>query len=103
MENSSQRTLLTLAQSAIPEVMTLLAAAMVGTGPAISFEEMSQGQVPRPVALVVSTSGSSGGSKEVGITANALLASAKASNEFLGAKFGQIGRASCRERVLWYV
>jgi len=90
MENSSQRTLLTLAQGPIPEVMVHLAAAMVGTGPAICFEEMSQGQVPSPVALVVATSGSSGGSKEVEITAKALLASAKASNEFLEAKFGQV-------------
>jgi len=90
MENSSQRTLLTLAQSPIPEVMVHLAAAMVGTGPAISFEEMSQSQVPSPVSVVIETSGSSGGSKEVGITANALLASAKASNQFLGAKFGQV-------------
>lgn len=90
MENSSQRTLLTLAQAPIPEVMVHLAAAMVGTGPALCFEEMSQSQVPSPVALVVATSGSSGGSKEVGITAHALLASAKASNECLGAKFGQV-------------
>lgn len=90
MENSSQRALLALAESPIPEVMVNLAAAMVGAGPALSFEEMSQSQVPHPVALVVATSGSSGGSKEVGIAAKALLASAKASNEFLGAKFGQV-------------
>jgi len=90
MENSSQRALLTLAESPIPEVMVNLAAAMVGAGPALSFEEMSLSQVPYAVALVVATSGSSGGSKEVGITAKALLASAKASNEFLGAKFGQV-------------
>jgi O-succinylbenzoic acid--CoA ligase len=90
MENSSQRALLALAQSPIPEVMVNLAAAMVGTGPALSFEEMSQSQVPSPVALVVATSGSSGGPKEVGITAKALLASAKASNEFLGSRVGQV-------------
>lgn len=90
MENSSQRTLLTLAQSPIPEVMVNLAAAMVGTGPALCFEKMSQSQVPGPVALVVATSGSSGGSKEVGISAKAILASAKASNDFLEAKFGQV-------------
>lgn len=90
MENSSQRALLTLAESPIPEVMVNLAAALVGTGPALSFGPMTQSHVPSPVALVVATSGSTGGSKEVGITAKALLASAKASNEFLGAKYGQV-------------
>jgi o-succinylbenzoate---CoA ligase len=90
MENSSQRALLALAESPIPEVMVNLAAALVGTGPALSFEAMSLSQVPHPVALVVTTSGSSGGPKKVAITAKALLASAKASNEFLGAKFGQV-------------
>lgn len=90
MENSSQRALLALAESPIPEVMVNLAAAMVGTGPALCFEEMNRGHVPSPVALVVATSGSSGGPKEVGIAAKALLASAKASNAFLGATFGQV-------------
>lgn len=90
MENSSQRALLAHAESPIPEVMVNLAAALVGTGPALCFEEMHRGHVPHPVALVVATSGSSGGSKEVGITAKALLSSAKASNEFLKAKFGQV-------------
>ncbi len=90
MENSSQRALLALAESPIPEVMVSLAQAMVGIGPALSFEEVGLSHVPNPVALVVATSGSSRGSKQVGITAKALLASAKASNEFLGAKFGQV-------------
>lgn len=90
MENSSHRELLCLAERPIPEVMVDLSAALVGTGPALCFAPMSQSHVPIPVAIVVATSGSTGGSKEVGITANALLASAKASNEFLGAKFGQV-------------
>lgn len=90
MENSSQRALLCLTESPIPEVMANLAAALVGTGPALSFSPMTASHVPSPVALVVTTSGSSGGSKEVGITAKALLASAKSSNKFLGAKFGQV-------------
>ena len=90
MENSSHRALLALAESPIPEVMPTLAQAMVGTGPALSFEEMGLSQVPNSVALVVATSGSSRGSKKVGITAQALFASARASNEFLGAKFGQV-------------
>lgn len=90
MENSSQRALLTLAESPIPEVMVNLAAALVGTGPALSFGPVNQSHVPSAVALVVETSGSTGGPKEVGISAKAILASAKASNEYLGAKFGQV-------------
>ncbi len=70
--------------------MTDLAAALVGAGPALAFGTISATQVPEHVALVVATSGSTGGSKEVGITAKALLASAKASNKFLDAKFGQV-------------
>ncbi|HEY3293008.1 MAG TPA: AMP-binding protein [Candidatus Nanopelagicaceae bacterium] len=90
MENSSHRELLCLGESPIPEVMVGLSAAFVGTGPALCFAPMSQSHVPSPVAIVVATSGSTGGSKEVGITANALLASAKASNEYLGAKYGEV-------------
>lgn len=90
MENSSHRELLCLAESPIPEVMVNLAAAFVGTGPALCFEPIAQRHVPVPVAIVVATSGSTGGPKEVGITAKALLASARASNKFLGAKFGQV-------------
>ena len=89
MENSSKE-LLCLAGGPIPPVMAKLAAALIGTGPALAFGSISICQVPSAIALVVTTSGSTGGTKEVGITAKALLASAKASNEFLGAKFGQV-------------
>lgn len=70
--------------------MVDLAAALVGAGPALAVGPVSMTHVPEQVALVVTTSGSTGGPKEVGITAKALLASAKASNKFLGAKFGQV-------------
>ena len=89
MENST-KDLIYPAESPIPQVMVDLAAALVGTGPALAFGAMSTEQVPEHVALVVSTSGSTGGSKEVGITAKALLASARATNKFLNAKFGQV-------------
>ena len=89
MENSSEG-LLYPTESPIPQVMVDLAAALVGTGPALAFGTISTKQVPEQVALVVSTSGSTGGSKEVGITAKALLASARSSNKFLNAKFGQV-------------
>ena len=70
--------------------MADLAAALVGNGPALGFGSISLSHVPHPVAVVIATSGSSGLAKEVGLSARALLASAKASNEFLGAKFGQV-------------
>ena len=70
--------------------MVDLAAALVGAGPALAFGSVSVAHVPEQVALVIATSGSTGGPKEVGITAKALLASAKASNKFLNAKFGQV-------------
>lgn len=90
MENSSQRALLALADSPITEVMVDLAAAIAGVGPALSFADLGRSEVPAPVVLVIATSGSSGESKEVGISAKALLSSARAANQFLGAKFGQV-------------
>lgn len=90
MENSSQRGLLYPVESPITEVMAELAAALVGAGPSLAFGSIATKEVPAQVALVIATSGSTGGSKEVGISANALLASARASNKFLGAKFGQV-------------
>jgi O-succinylbenzoic acid--CoA ligase len=90
MENSSQRALLCLAESPIPEVMVHLAAALVGTGPALCFTPLTHSHVPRSLAVVVATSGSDGEPKEVGISASAVLSSARATNEFLGAKFGEV-------------
>src|ERR1700694_4043071 len=90
MENSSQRGLLFPAESPIPQVMAQLAAALVGAGPALAFGPTVAREVPKHIALIIATSGTTGGSKEVGISAKALLASAGASNKFLGAKFGQV-------------
>jgi O-succinylbenzoic acid--CoA ligase len=90
MENSAQRALLCLAESPIPDAMVHLETALVGTGPALCFAPMPHTSVPNPVAVVVTTSGSGGEVKEVGISAKALLASARATNEFLGAKIGEV-------------
>ncbi|MBC7517665.1 MAG: AMP-binding protein [Microbacteriaceae bacterium] len=82
-------------------VFTALRAALSGDGPAILpaagmnsggrprgtglFTEFSlPAEVPRRVALVVETSGSSGAPKRVMLSANALLASAAASDSALG-------------------
>ncbi len=75
--------------SPIPEVMAAIAKALVGDGPALGFGEIASTSVPSRVAIVVGTSGSTGQRKEVGLSATALLSSAKASNAFLGAQFGQ--------------
>jgi O-succinylbenzoic acid--CoA ligase len=61
-----------------------------GEGPALTLTPISPKTLPSDISLVVSTSGSTGGAKEVGITAAALLAGAKATNIFLGAKPGHI-------------
>jgi O-succinylbenzoic acid--CoA ligase len=90
MENSSQRALICLAENPIQEVMDHLASALVGTGPALCFTPTNRAHVPNSITVVVTTSGSSGGSKEVGISARALISSARATNEFLGAKIGEI-------------
>jgi O-succinylbenzoic acid--CoA ligase len=62
---------------------------MAGDGPAISLGPISVEVVPSQIAIVVSTSGSTGDAKEVGLSAAALLASAKATNKFFGASKGQ--------------
>jgi O-succinylbenzoic acid--CoA ligase len=62
---------------------------LAGDGPAISLGPISVEVVPSQIAIVVSTSGSTGDAKEVGLSAAALLASAKATNKFFGASKGQ--------------
>lgn len=72
------------------EVLAALRSALAGDGPAIM--PLPQGadrtglprEVPRRVALVVQTSGSTGRPKRVALSADALLASAAASDAVLG-------------------
>jgi O-succinylbenzoic acid--CoA ligase len=68
--------------------MARIAKALVSDGPALSLSEISATTVPARTALVVTTTGSSGQRKEIGLSAGALLTSAKASNKFLGSEFG---------------
>jgi O-succinylbenzoic acid--CoA ligase len=89
MEQNAQREL----RSANPEwtlseSMARIAKALVADGPALVFGESAFTQVPARVSVVVATTGSSGVAKEVGLTASALLSSARASNKALGAEFG---------------
>jgi O-succinylbenzoic acid--CoA ligase len=90
MDTTSQRELLPVgAECSIPQVITDLAHALAGTGPALSFGAVKSTRVPQNIAVVIVTSGSTGAPKEVGLSTSALVSSAQASHEFLGASFGQ--------------
>ena len=65
-----------------------LARALSGVGPALAFGPFNTHEVPASIAIVVATSGSTGAAKEVALSSRAILASAKSSNDFLGARFG---------------
>lgn len=71
------------------QVMSALAKALVSDGPALGFGAITTAQVDQKVAVLVSTTGSSGANQEIALSASALLASAKSANKYLGAKFGQ--------------
>ncbi len=74
---------------AIGDVMNLLAKALAHQGPALNFTEEIIEQVESDICLVVETTGSSGTKKSVALTAAALLASTRASLDFLEARPGQ--------------
>ena len=91
MEQTSQREIRAIDPTwTIAEITARLAKALAGEGPAITLGPISATTVPSEISLVVSTSGSTGDAKEVGLSAAALLASAKATNKFFGASKGQI-------------
>jgi len=89
MEQNAQREL----RSADPhwtasESMAHVLAALKSDGPALVFAPSSLTHVPQAITLVISTTGSSGAAKEVGLSASALISSARASNKALGAQAG---------------
>jgi O-succinylbenzoic acid--CoA ligase len=89
MEQNAQRELRSAnPEWTVSESMARIAKALVADGPALAFGHTDLTQVPARISAVVSTTGSSGSSKEVGLTASALLSSARASNKALGAEFG---------------
>jgi O-succinylbenzoic acid--CoA ligase len=89
MEQSAQREVRTVDPTwSLSELMARIAKALVSDGPALSLNETSTSSAPARTALLVTTTGSSGQRKEIGLSAGALLASAKASNKFLGSEFG---------------
>ena len=91
MEQTSQREIRAIDPTwTIADISARLAKALGDEGPAITLGPISAKTVPSEISLVVSTSGSTGDAKEVGLSAAALLASAKATNKFFGANAGQI-------------
>jgi O-succinylbenzoic acid--CoA ligase len=68
--------------------MARIAKALVSDGPALSLTPTSTTQVPARTALIVTTTGSSGTPKEIHLSAGALITSARSSNNFLNAEFG---------------
>jgi O-succinylbenzoic acid--CoA ligase len=71
------------------ELMARIAKALVSDGPALALTDISATSVSQKAALVVRTTGSSGAPKEIALSASALLSSARASNSYLGARFGE--------------
>ncbi len=89
MEQNARREVRTVDSAwSLGELMARIAKALVSDGPALALSPISSETVSSRTALVVSTTGSSGQAKEIGLSATALLASARASNKFIGAEFG---------------
>lgn len=89
MEQRSQREVRSVDPAwNLSELMARIAKALVSDGPALSLSPTTTAAVSSRSALLVSTTGSSGSSKEIELSAAALLSSARASNKFLGAEFG---------------
>lgn len=77
----------------LPEILAALARAIDSTGPAVMIcsPETSAPELSAPdgIALVVATSGSTGDPKLVALTGDALLASVRATHQYLHAAVGQ--------------
>jgi O-succinylbenzoic acid--CoA ligase len=69
--------------------MARIAKALVSDGPALALTDIGATTVSQKTALIVRTTGSSGIPKEIALSASALLSSARASNMYLGAQFGE--------------
>jgi O-succinylbenzoic acid--CoA ligase len=69
--------------------MTELARALANDGPALGFGAATTSAVAENICVVVTTTGSTGESKEIHLSRAALLASAAAANKFLNTKIGE--------------
>lgn len=86
MDMSSQRKILRASPTCpLPELIGEITAALDGSGPALSFGEVRAKSTSSDIAIIVGTSGSTGLVKEVAFRKAALIASAQASNSYIGA------------------
>lgn len=74
---------------AIDDVINLVAKALAHQGPALNFTDEVIESVDSDICLIVGTTGTTGTRKSVALSSAALLASARASLEFLNAHPGQ--------------
>jgi O-succinylbenzoic acid--CoA ligase len=74
---------------AIGDVMNLVAKALAHQGPALNFTDEAIESVSGDIAFIVGTTGSTGVRKSVALSAAAVLASARASLDYLQARPGQ--------------
>jgi O-succinylbenzoic acid--CoA ligase len=89
MDNSSQRKILRVSPACeTPLLARDITAALAGNGPTLGFGEVSSEFGPSQAAVVIGTSGTTGAPKEIFLSSHALVASARASNAFVGAKLG---------------
>ncbi|NDG10073.1 MAG: hypothetical protein EB112_05205 [Actinobacteria bacterium] len=72
-----------------PQILDALLLALTGDGPALSTSRIFVAGVDPKIALVVTTSGSTGAPKSVALTAKSLITNARATHKFLGARTGQ--------------
>jgi O-succinylbenzoic acid--CoA ligase len=89
MEQNAQREVRSVDPAwSLSELMARIAKALVADGPALALTPIDSSSVSARTALILTTTGSSGNPKVVGLSASALLTSARASNKYLGAEFG---------------
>ena len=89
MDISSQRKILRVSPACeTPQLARDITAALAGNGPTLGFGEVSSEFGPSQAAVVIGTSGTTGAPKEIFLSSHALVASARASNAFVGAKLG---------------
>ena len=89
MEQTSQRELRQVDPTwTLAELMAHITKAITSDGAALVFGQSRHQSVRSKIAMVIHTSGSTGASKEVELSASALVASAQASNKYVGATTG---------------
>ena len=89
MEEKELRALMPIqAEWSIPQLQENLAAALEGSGPALSTSSLSITEIDSAIALVVNTSGSTSLAKSVALSSAAIIASTNASHKYLGATPG---------------